>query len=84
MTTTNNTNTLKHDSTLLKESVYNFDNKTLAVTFQNGAKYLYKDIDSDTYQEFSTIESKGSYFGKNIRGKFEYQKVEEDGDQKSE
>ena len=80
-----NTNKINHEgSSLLKESIYDFDSKTLEVTFQNGAKYMYTNIDAETYQEFSAVESKGSYFGKNIRGKFEYQKVEEDGNQKSE
>jgi hypothetical protein len=84
MTTTANINRIDHEgSSLLKESIYDLDNKTLEVTFQNGAKYMYTNIDTETYQEFSTVESKGSYFGKNIRGKFEYQKVEEDGNQKS-
>ncbi len=80
-----NTNKINHEgSSLLKESIYDFDSKTLEVTFQNGAKYMYTNIDAETYQEFSTVESKGSFFGKNIRGKFEYKKIEEDGNQKSE
>jgi len=77
-----NITTLKHDSTLLKETVYNSEDKTLAVTFQNGARYTYKEVDHETYQEFYSVESKGSFFGKNIRKKYEYEKLEEDGDQK--
>jgi hypothetical protein len=78
-----NITTMMHDSTLLKETVYNSDDKTLTVTFQNGARYIYKNVDNETYQEFYTVESKGSFFGKNIRKKYEYEKIEEDGVQES-
>ena len=84
MSTIANINVINHGgSSLLKESVYNTDDLTLVVTFLNGAKYLYTNIPHEVFSEFSTIESKGSYFSKNIKGKFDHKKIEEDGDQTS-
>jgi len=78
------TSTINHDSSLLKTSVYRIENHTLEITFQNGARYIYKDVDYETYMEFTAAESQGTFFGKNIRKKYEYEKIEEDGDKKSE
>jgi hypothetical protein len=58
---------------------YEFDNeaKTLTVEFKAGSVYTYQNISDDIARDFHNAESKGSYLAKNIKGKFEYSKVED-------
>jgi KTSC domain len=57
---------------------YEFDNetKTLTVEFKAGSIYTYQNISDDIARDFRVAESKGSYLAKNIKGKFDYSKVE--------
>lgn len=57
---------------------YEFDNeaRTLTVEFKAGSIYTYWNISDDIARDFHAAESKGSYLAKNIKGKFDYSKVE--------
>jgi hypothetical protein len=55
---------------------------TLAVRFTRGTKtYLYRDVSPEVHQRFMASESKGVFFGAEIRGKFDFTAV--DGDEEA-
>lgn len=62
-------------SSLIKHTEYNPDDEQLFVVFQNEQQYVYLGITKEIYRDFCESESVGSYFGKNIRGKFSYAKI---------
>jgi hypothetical protein len=47
----------------------------LYLRFRSGAEYRYFDVPLCQYQEFLAAESKGRYFGRNIRGHFRYERM---------
>lgn len=51
-----------------------YDGTTLEVEFKNGAIWQYKDVPREKYDELMSAPSIGSYFAKNIKGKFEEEK----------
>lgn len=63
-------------SSLIKHTEYNPDDQQLFIVFQNEAQYVYLGITKEIYNSFCEAESVGTYFGKNIRGKFDYAKIE--------
>ena len=46
------------------------ENNTLRIQFSNGTEYDYKDVSSETFNDFMESESQGKFFHKNIKGKF--------------
>lgn len=48
---------------------------TLAVRFHTGTVYQYQDVPAEVAEGLLSAQSKGRYFGAEIRGKFEYSKV---------
>lgn len=48
----------------------------LVVVFKTGRMYRYHEVPPAVYAELLHAESKGSYHGKSIRGKFEYEPLE--------
>lgn len=54
---------------------YDADNKTLYVTFKNGATYAYSGVPEPTYQALLGAESLGSFFHTTIRSEFPYTKM---------
>jgi hypothetical protein len=63
------------ESSLLKEIGYDAATQVLTVTFvdQEGI-YEYQKVPEGVYKELMAAESKGSFFAKNIKGKFEFVK----------
>jgi predicted secreted protein len=63
------------ESSLIKEVGYDAATQVLTVTFvdQEGA-YEYQKIPESVYKELMAAESKGSFFAKNIKGKFDFVK----------
>ena len=53
---------------------YRYDEETqaLEVEFKGGSIYQYFDVPSNLVEEFGMAESKGRYFGQNIRNAFRY------------
>ena len=63
------------ESTLIKEVGYNPATQILTVTFVNQeGVYEYQKVPEAVYKELMAAESKGSFFAKNIKGKFEFVK----------
>ena len=63
------------ESTLIKEVGYDAATQVLTLTFvdQEGT-YEYQKVPESVYKELMAAESKGSFFAKNIKGKFEFVK----------
>lgn len=65
------------DSSQIHAYGYNADTKTLALQFKRkdgdgnrvgGSIYHYDDVSPELYAEFCAAESKGSFFGKRVKG----------------
>ena len=63
------------DSSLLSSATWCEGNMT--VTFKGGQKYKYEDVSLEEFDNFVNAESGGKYFSKEIRGKYETEKIEE-------
>lgn len=54
---------------------YDAQSQTLVIRFKsNGAVYHYFDVPPATWEGFKAAESKGRFFGKNIKSVFRYQR----------
>jgi hypothetical protein len=63
------------ESSLIKEVAYDAATKVLTVQFvDKPEKYQYKDVPEEVYNALMTAESKGAFFVKNIKDKFEFTK----------
>jgi len=51
---------------------YDKAEKKLYVDFKTGKNYVYHDVEESVYKEMITAESVGSFFSKNVKGKYEY------------
>ena len=47
----------------------------LYLLFRSGEIYRYYEVPQWQYQEFLAADSKGRYFGRNIRGRFRYERI---------
>jgi len=54
---------------------YGEDPGSLYLLFRSGEVYRYFDFPRWQYQEFLAADSKGRYFGRNIRGHFHYERM---------
>ena len=63
------------ESTMIKEAGYDEATQVLTVKFVNGDEvYEYKNVPKSVYDELMAAESKGSFFAKNIKGKYDFEK----------
>lgn len=51
--------------------------KVLEIEFHSGAIYRYRDVPAEVHVGLIHAESKGQYFGRRIRGRFEFRRVNE-------
>ena len=70
------TQTNIYDSSTVKASTYEFESKNLYVVFGH-ATYRYIEVPAEVYKEFADAESQGIALNELIKGKFEYEKLEE-------
>lgn len=71
-------------SSNIKAYGYQPEGQILEVLFTNGSAYQYAGVPGKLFGEFTKAPSLGSFLAKNIRGKFETQKVERDETEKTE
>ena len=71
-----NSQTNIYDSSTIKASTYEYASKNLYVVFGH-ATYRYIDVPAEVYKEFADAESQGIALNELIKGKFEYEKLEE-------
>ena len=63
------------ESSLIKEISYDATTKALTVVFvETNEKYLYKNVPEEVYKQLMAADSKGTYFVKNIKGKYAFTK----------
>jgi len=68
------------NSSNLSSARYNEAEGLLDVTFQNGTEYRYKGVPATTFEDLKKTESAGKFLNQVIKGKFEYEKLEDDGE----
>ena len=61
---------MKVESSMISEIEHN--GKDLIITFTTGGTYLYENVPTSVYEEFTKAPSKGQYFHKNILKKYFY------------
>lgn len=66
------------ESTVLLAGFYDSSTRTLLICFRNGGNTVYQNVPFSTWQELVGADSKGHYFSKNIRDKFETLPVDDD------
>lgn len=59
-------------SSNILEVAYSEENLLLRVRFKSGKVYQYHKVPPEAYKQFILAESKGSYFAKFIKGKYNY------------
>lgn len=59
-------------STTLATVTYDSDHAVLEVEFCDRSVYQYFEVPAEVHDAFMTAASKGSYFNRNIRGRFAY------------
>lgn len=65
----------KVDSSLIDSAGYDAASKTLTVVFATTKEtYVYKNVPQKVYDAMMKAESKGAYFTKNIKNKYEFEK----------
>jgi hypothetical protein len=62
------------DSKMLSSVSYDEAEKILTVEFSNGGEYAYFDVPKEKFDEMLNEKSKGSYFLKNIKNNYKYEK----------
>ena len=50
----------------------------LIVEYKSGARYQYKNVPYELYENLLKTESKGRFVNENVKGKFEYGRITED------
>jgi hypothetical protein len=54
---------------------FDADTGTMTVRFHKGGSYTYHGVDQETFDEFHSHESPGSYFHANVKDKFKHRKA---------
>lgn len=63
-------------SSVIKDVSYQAPAQQLLITFPNGSVYEYSEVPEDVYQAFQAAPSAGSFYHKQIKGKYPSRKVE--------
>lgn len=66
------------ESGVLLEGFYDSPTRTLLICFRSGGNTVYRNVPFSTWRELMGADSKGHYFSKNIRDKFETLPVDDD------
>jgi len=62
-------------SSNIKKSIYNTEDKTLLMEFNNESTYKYDDVPWEVFTKLRMAESQGKYFSSNISKKYKYEKI---------
>jgi len=54
-----------------------YENNNLLVEYKSGVKYQYKEVPQELYEKLISAESKGRFMNSEIKGKFEYIRIED-------
>ena len=64
-------------SSVIAHMDYNTETQTLRVTYVSGNVYDYKQVPKKVYQHLKAAPSKGKYLNEQIKGHFEFEKIED-------
>ena len=64
-------------SSVVADFSYDEETSTLRVTYVSGMVYDYKDVPEKVYREMKAYQSKGSYLNYYIKGKYDFERVED-------
>ncbi len=70
-----NINWTKVQSSNIDSIAYDEATKTAYVKFNNGSSHSYADVPKDLFEQFSSAESKGSFFNESIKNSFTASKL---------
>jgi hypothetical protein len=70
------TQTNTYDSSTINASTYEYKSKTLYIVFCH-ATYQYMEVPEEVYQEFANAKSQGIALNELIKGKYDFEKLEE-------
>jgi hypothetical protein len=73
--------TMEHtpvNSSNLASAGYDPEAQTLEIAFNNGRVYQYLNVPPEAFEDFNKAESKGSFFAKTIRGRYEAKRIDSD------
>lgn len=56
---------------------YDPETRKLMVHFKSGGRYMLHDVEPVIYEQFLKAESPGSFYSKNIRGFYEFNRLED-------
>ena len=59
------------DSSLIRGALYWPEHRALELSLANGRRYLYLGVPTKVAEDFAAASSKGSYFNRVIRGRFD-------------
>jgi hypothetical protein len=57
-------------STFIQAATYDYKNNSLTIDFKNGTQIEHKSIDPATWDRFRESSSHGSFYARNIKGKY--------------
>jgi len=63
------------ESSNIVRTEYDVETKKLITEFKNGIKYEYEDVPHQTYTQFRSAKSQGSFFNNTISKTFKYRKL---------
>jgi hypothetical protein len=66
----------QYNSSTLTSAAYNYEHKTLTVHFNHGS-YVYYGVEAKDFESFNSAESQGKALNEFIKGKYEYEKINE-------
>jgi hypothetical protein len=66
-----------YDSSTIDASSYDFKTGDLFISFNNLTNYVYKNVSEDDYLTFTNDKSQGISLNNVIKGKYEYEKIED-------
>jgi hypothetical protein len=62
-------------STAIRGNDYDPENRRLQITFVTGRIYVYEEVPVSIYSEFSAASSKGVFFNKFIRDRYQFREI---------
>jgi len=63
------------ESTTLKTVAYDHTHRVLCLEFRSRVIYSYFGVPQSVHRDLMAADSKGSYFNRNIRGRFPYRRL---------
>lgn len=64
-----------YGSSNINSVTYFLDDQSMAVTFKNYSRYLYKDVPYEVFTGMGEAKSRGAYLNSEVKGKYRYEKL---------